>query len=160
MSTTFKHDPIRELSEIRDQLSYTKRLGFLFGAGTSKSMGIPDIATLTNNVEDALNGDEKSNYQSIKKSLDKDSQHIEAILNQVRLVRQITKDDGKKSFDGLSGEKAKILDKSICDEIYKIISSAESKADLAVSKSFIGWLNWVSRDFTKEIFTTNYDLIF
>lgn len=160
MSTTFKHDPIRELSEIRNQLSYTKRLGFLFGAGTSKSMGIPDIATLTNNVEDALNGDEKSNYQTIKKSLDKDSQHIEAILNQVRLIRQITKDDEKKSFDGLSGEKAKTLDKGICDEIYKIILSAESKADLAVSKSFIGWLNWVSRDFTKEIFTTNYDLIF
>ena len=30
------HDPIRELSEIREQLSYTKRIGFLFGAGTSK----------------------------------------------------------------------------------------------------------------------------
>jgi len=160
MSTTFKHDPIRELSEIRNQLSYTKRLGFLFGAGTSKSMGIPDIATLTNNVEDALKAEEKSNYQSIKKSLDKDFQHIEAILNQVRLVRQITSDDKIKSFEGLTGEKAKILDKGVCDEIYKIISSAESKADLAVSKSFIGWLNWVSRDFTKEIFTTNYDLIF
>jgi len=38
----YTHDPLRELIEIRNQLSYTKRLGFLFGAGTSKAMGISD----------------------------------------------------------------------------------------------------------------------
>jgi hypothetical protein len=160
MTKIHKHDPLRELSEIRNQLSYTKRLGFLFGAGTSKAMGIPDIATLTQNVEDALKGEDKTNYQLIKKALDKDQQHIEAILNQVRLIRQITNDNSAKSFDSITGEKAKQLDKVICEEIYKIISLAEEKADLPVAKGFIGWLNWVSRDFTKEIFTTNYDLIF
>jgi|SRR5665647_1784363 len=160
MAVIHKHDPLRELSEIRNQLSYTKRLGFLFGAGTSTAMGIPDIATLTQNIEDALKGEDKTNYQSIKIALDKDSQHIEAILNQVRLIRQITNDNASKSFESINGQKAKQLDKTICEEIYKIISLAETKADLAVSKGFIGWLNWVSRDFTKEIFTTNYDLIF
>jgi hypothetical protein len=160
MSITHQHDPLRELSEIRNQLSYAKRLGFLFGAGTSKAMGIPDIVTLTQNVEDALKGEDKTNYQSIKMALDIELQHIEAILNQVRLIRQITNDNISKSFGSINGEKAKQLDKTICEEIYKIISLAETTANIAVSKSFIGWLNWVSRDFTKEIFTTNYDLIF
>ncbi len=156
----YKHDPLRELSEIRNQLSYTKRIGFLFGAGTSKAMGIPDIATLTKKVEDALKAEDKKNFQSIMKSLDKDLQHIEGVLNQVRLIRQITGDNKAKSYDSIDGEKAFKLDKSICDEIYKIISLAEAKVDLSDAKGFIGWLNWVSRDFTKEIFTTNYDLIF
>jgi hypothetical protein len=160
MGTMHKHDPLRELSEIRNQLSYTKRIGFLFGAGTSKAMGIPDIATLTKNVEDALIGEDKKNFKSIMKSLEKDLQHIEGVLNQVRLIRQITSDNKDKSYDSINGEKAFKLDKSICEEIYKIISIAETKVDLSVAKGFIGWLNWVSRDFTKEIFTTNYDLIF
>lgn len=160
MTKAHKHDPLRELSEIRNQLSYTKRLGFLFGAGTSKAMGIPDIISLTKSVEDALKDENKTNYLLVKKSLDASSQHIEAILNEVRLIRQITKNDKAKSFDSITGDKAQQLDKAICDEIYKIISNAESTADLAVAKSFIGWLNWVSRDFTKEIFTLNYDLIF
>ncbi len=161
MSTTIHtHDPLRELSEIRNQLSYTKRLGFLFGAGTSKSMGIPDISALTTKVENALKDVNKKNYLSIKGGLDKEMQHIEAILNQVRLIRQITSDNKAKSFDKITGEQAKQLDKAICDEIYKIIIKAENTADFTIAKGFIGWLNWVSRDFTKEIFTTNYDLIF
>ncbi|MCX6168697.1 MAG: SIR2 family protein [Ignavibacteriales bacterium] len=160
MSTMLDHDPLRELGEIRNQLSYTKRLGFLFGAGTSKAMGIPDIATITQTVEDELKSDDKNNYVAIKKTLEKDLQHIEAILNQVRLIRQITSDNKTNSYDGLNGERAKQLDKAICEAIYKIISSAEIKADLSIAKGFISWLNWISRDFTKEIFTTNYDLIF
>ena len=51
----FKHDPLRELTEIRNQLSYSKRIGFLFGAGTSKAMGISDISGLTRQVEEKLN---------------------------------------------------------------------------------------------------------
>lgn len=160
MSTIHKHDPLRELSEIRNQLSYSKRLGFLFGSGTSKAMGIPDITNLTQNVEDVLKNENKKYYQLIKDGLDSDAQHIEAILNQVRLIRQITSDKKTKSFDRINGEKAKQLDKAVCEEIYKIISIAETKADLTIAKGFIKWLNWVSRDFTKEIFTTNYDLIF
>ena len=31
--------------------------------------------------------------------------------------------------------------------------------DLSITMKFVIWLNWLSRDFTKEVFTTNYDLI-
>lgn len=154
-----KHDPLRELNEIRNQLSYSKRIGFLFGAGTSKAMGIPDIGELTKRVESKVNGELKSKFDIIKNGLDKDVQHIEAILNQIRLIRQITSDSIEKSFDNVSGDDSKELDKTICNEIYSIISNEEAKADINVAKRFIGWLNWLSRDFPKEIFTTNYDLI-
>jgi hypothetical protein len=154
------HDPLRELIEIRNQLSYTKRLGFLFGAGTSKAMGISDLATLTKKVEESLNLDHKKLFLKIKNSLDEDLQNIEAILNQVRLIRQIAHDKKSNSYDGISGDEAKKLDKVICNKIYDIISTEETKSDINIAKKFIGWLNWMSRDFVKEIFTTNYDLIF
>jgi len=155
----YTHDPLRELIEIRNQLSYTKRLSFLFGAGTSKAMGISDIATLTKKVEAALDKTAKNIFSKIKGDLEKDSQHIEAILNQVRLIRQITKDDSKKKYNDITGDVCQKLDKDICNKIYEIISSEEEAADLKTAKKFIGWLNWMSRDFIKEIFTTNYDLI-
>jgi hypothetical protein len=153
------HDPIRELSEIREQLSYTKRIGFLFGAGTSKAIGLPDIADLTLLIEKALSTEEEKYYGVIKDSLPEGLKHIEGILNKARLIRKITDDSKDKSFDGINGENAKNLDKNICDEIYDIIFKAESAANIDVSRKFITWLNHLPRDFSKEIFTTNYDLI-
>ena len=61
----FKHDPLRELTEIRNQLSYSKRIGFLFGAGTSKAMGISDISGLTRQVEEKLNATLKPKFEII-----------------------------------------------------------------------------------------------
>lgn len=153
------HDPIRELSEIREQLSYTKRIGFLFGAGTSKAIGLPDIADLTKLIDEALSAEEKKYYGIIKDSLPVGLNHIEGILNKVRLIREITDESQAKSFDGINGENAKNLDKKICDEIYDIIFKAESSANIDVSRKFITWLNHLPRDFSKEIFTTNYDLV-
>lgn len=153
------HDPIRELSEIREQLSYTKRIGFLFGAGTSKAIGLPDIADLTLLIDDALSAEEKKHYGIIKDSLPEGLKHIEGILNKTRLIRKVTEDSKDKSFDKINGENAKNLDKNICDEIYDIIFKAESAANIDVSRKFITWLNHLPRDFSKEIFTTNYDLI-
>lgn len=154
-----KHDPLRELSEIRNQLSYSKRIGFLFGAGTSKSIGISDIAELTKKIENGLEKDNEEKFKIIKDGLDADSKHIEAILNQIRLIRQITGDSKSKSFEKVTGDDAKNLDKTICNDIYNIISEEESKANINVVKRFIGWLNWLSRDYPKELFTTNYDLV-
>lgn len=155
----YKHDPLRELTELRNQLSYSKRIGFLFGAGTSKAIGISDIAELTKKIEGNLIKGDKEKFVIIKEALHKDEQHIEAILNQIRLIRQITSDSKSKSFEKVTGEDAKKLDKAICDHIYKIITDDESKANIKVVKRFIGWLNWLSRDFPKELFTTNYDLV-
>lgn len=153
------HDPLRELSEIREQLSYTKRVGFLLGAGTSKAMGLPDITDLTKSIEEKLGDEDKINYDKIKASLSDDLKHIEGILNLVRLIRKLTNDNKDKSYDKITGENAKNLDKNICNAIYDILMEKEKSAELDTSKDFIKWLNHLPRDYSKEIFTTNYDLI-
>lgn len=51
-----KTNIIREIQELKNQLSYSKNVGFFFGAGTSTALGIPNIAQLTSGVEDTLTG--------------------------------------------------------------------------------------------------------
>ena len=65
-----KTNIIREIQELKNQLSYSKNVGFLFGAGTSTALGIPNIAQLTNSVEDSLLADLKPHFSTIKKDLE------------------------------------------------------------------------------------------
>lgn len=60
---------IREIREIKNQLSYSKNIGFLFGAGTSCALGIPNITQLTENVERSLTGDFLKCFTIIKEDL-------------------------------------------------------------------------------------------
>jgi len=46
-----KFNLVREIRELKNQLSYSKKYGFFFGAGTSCALGVPNIATLTTEVE-------------------------------------------------------------------------------------------------------------
>lgn len=59
----------------------------------------------------------------------------------------------------MNGEDAKNLDIQICNKICSVLQEEERTADLQYTKKLAGWLNWVSSDFVKEIFTTNYDLV-
>ncbi len=156
-----KLDVVKEIRELKTQLAYSKKTGFLFGAGTSCSLGLPSIATLTSQVESGLSGDVLTNFKVLRDDLKASAKNvnIEHILNQVRRVRELTGDHASRDYLKVSGEAAKNLDKQICTQIYDIITKAEEKADLGTPKQFLAWLNILSRDFSKEIFTTNYDLI-
>ncbi len=167
ISSTARHDPMKELGEIRNQISYSKRVGFFFGAGTSKAIGISDIAELTTKVRAQLTQEQEKQLAIVEKCfLQKEVEKnlklrsIEDFLNQVRLIRQITFDDENKNYDGISGAAAKLLDTTLCKTIYNIISSEEKVADISPTKMFMTWLDWFNRDFPKELFTTNYDLVF
>ena len=157
-------DIIREVNEFRNQISLIKRVGFFFGAGTSMALGISGIYKLTEKVEETLKPDDKKYYLEIKESLKSHATifpvNIEDILNQLRLIRQITRENEIKMYEGINGNIAKHLDVTICDSIYKIISAEAVSIDLNVTQQLMSWINWLTRDFTKEIFTTNYDLIF
>jgi hypothetical protein len=158
METQIQHDLVKEINEIRNQVSYSKRIGFLLGAGTSKSVGISDIGALTSNIDENLKL-QKTEFDKLKFDDDHKPKNIEDILNQVRLIRQITEDKSSKNFEGITGEDSKKLDQEICNTIYDILCKEEVAADLNPIKILLTWLNWLSRDFTKEIFTTNYDLL-
>ncbi|MGE4274209.1 MAG: SIR2 family protein [Desulfitobacterium sp.] len=153
---------MREIREIKTQLSYSKNVGFLFGAGTSCALGIPNIAALTEAVEKSLTGDYLKCFNIIKNDLQSPSSKpisIEDILNQVRRIRDITSDQDDKNYLSVCGKDAKGLDIEICDNIYKIISEKEHVASLDDTKRFFAWLDLQNRDYSKEVFTTNYDLI-
>jgi hypothetical protein len=153
---------IREIMELKTHLSYSKNIGFFFGAGTSCALKIPNVEQLTSEIEKILKDDFKKNFDIIKKDLEtfltSRKVNIEDILNHVRRIRDIT-GESTKDYQGVSGEAAKKLDKEICTHIYNIILEKEKAADLNTTKKFFSWLNILNREFSKEVFTTNYDLI-
>jgi hypothetical protein len=159
-----KSNIIREIQELKNQLSYSKNVGFFFGAGTSTALGIPNIAQLTKGVEDSLKDDLLKIYLIIKKDLETTfpdkTINIEDILNQIRRIREITGEKKDKKYIEVNGELAKILDIEICNKIHHILSEKEKTADIKNTKKLMAWMNMQNRDYSKEIFTSNYDLIF
>lgn len=155
---------VREVRELKSQLSYAKKIGVFLGAGTSCALGLPNIAKLTTDIESSLQGASKTAFDIVKGDLETKaagiySISIEDILNQVRRIREITSDDNKRDFLTVTGAAAKQLDLDICKKIYELIDIEEAKADLAVPKRFFAWLSMQNRDYVTEIFTPNYDLI-
>ena len=131
-TTMNKISIIKEIRELQNQLSYSKNIGFFFGAGTSTALGIPNIAQLTTKVEDALENGEKGHFikvkEDLKSTLDKDDINIEDILNHIRRIREITGEKKDKEYLEIDGESAKKLDIEICKNIYKILSEKEKEA--------------------------------
>lgn len=157
-----KINVIREIRELKTHLSYSKNIGFFFGAGTSCALGIPNVEQLTTGIEAKLTGDFLANFKLVKTDLETiittRKVNIEDILNQIRRIRELTGETAKV-YEGVSGENAKLLDKEICTIIYDIIVDKESIANIDKTKKFFAWLSLLNRDFSKEVFTTNYDLI-
>lgn len=85
--------------------------------------------------------------------------NIEDILNQLRRIRELTKESETKTYQGVCGKDVAAVDEDICKTIYRIITEKESGATLDSTKRFFAWYNLLNRDFTKEVFTTNYDLV-
>lgn len=157
-----KINVIREVRELKTHLSYSKNIGFFFGAGTSCALNIPNVEQLTFGIESKLKGDHLANFKLVKTDLETNittrKVNIEDILNQIRRIRELT-GETTKEYQGVSGTNAKLLDKEICNIIYDIIAEKEKVADIEKPKKFFAWLSLLNRDFSKEIFTTNYDLI-
>ncbi|EHI96773.1 hypothetical protein CDLVIII_0030 [Clostridium sp. DL-VIII] len=151
-----------EVLNVEKLIQHAAKIGFFFGAGTSMSFKLPGIFELTERVEEeiSLKDEYKILLQSIKSIYGEGKKiTIEDILNHTRLVREITRDSIEKSFDGISGEVAKRIDKEICRIIYEIISKKETQVDSSLLTKFVSWLNWLPSNEYKEIFTPNYDLL-
>ena len=157
-----KINVIREIRELKTHLSYSKNIGFFFGAGTSCALGIPNVEQLTTGIEAKLTDDFLTNFKLVKTDLEtiitSRKVNIEDILNQIRRIRELT-GETSKIYEGVSGENAKLLDKEICTIIYDIIAEKEAIAEIENTKRFFAWLSLLNRDYSKEVFTTNYDLI-
>ena len=153
--TMTKFDVLREIRELKNHLSYSKNIGFFFGAGTSCALGIPDIATLTRDVEAALDGNSVKIFRVVKDDLATLTKtravNIEDILNQLRRIRELTKESETKTYLEVCGKDAMTVDGEICRAIYKLITEKESSASLATTKRFFAWYNLLTRDIEYEL---------
>ena len=182
MNLKSEFDVLKEINEIRTQLSFSKRMSFFLGAGTSMALGIPGIVGLTNQVYEQLQNDQKDAYKKVREDLATESSAeptIEHILNQLRLIREITREKPSKSYSGITGEDAKNLDVAICNQIYSVLSKKEGEItslgegirgnignktnpsadsvehetnNLEVIEKFLSWYSLTVVDYEKEIF--------
>lgn len=158
-----KMNVIHHINELKKVLSYSRRIGFFFGAGSSCAFNLPNIAELTKEVEESLGTDEQAIYKIAADDIaslngGKDAT-IEDILNYIRQIRALTNDSEVREYNGITGDKANNLDKKICQEIYGIISKKEDIADIKELRKFFAWYDAATSGYIKEVFTTNYDML-
>lgn len=170
-----KHDPSEYIRGIQQILiSDKKKIGFLFGAGSSlawkneKSLTVPAIGKMTSEIVAEVgkgNKKYKEAFVQIEKELGTDNFNIEIILSNL---------EQKYSFIG-GGTLNKLNQKEFADLIQKIKAEVRKKVSVhsekgkivtkdvvseLVQTDFANWIGQAERKFPIEIFTTNYDFLF
>ena len=157
MTVQTEFDPLREANELRSQLASEKRrLAFLFGAGTSQSVGLDGLAGLTIAVGKDLKPDERKVYEGVLK-LDNPGT-LETVLNRLRLCRELVGVDETRTIDGITGKQAIVLERLICASVQQRVG-IEPPGGVTPHFIFGHWVKSLDRSFPVEIFTTNYDLL-
>ena len=164
------HDPREHIRGVYQILiSDKKRIGFLFGAGSSFATGlssvcVPTITEMTRRVVD----DVKSNSPSfskavteIQKELGEGAFDIESLLSNIEAKRAVI-GDGK--LNGLDAAGFSNLAGLVKTQVVKLVSVektlvAEDRGKLSHSK-LSNWIDNARRRFPAELFTTNYDYLF
>ncbi|GBD95934.1 hypothetical protein BMS3Abin06_00814 [bacterium BMS3Abin06] len=167
-----KHDPrefVRGLQQIL--ISDSKRIGFLFGAGTSmsskrgrsKDSVIPGVKEMTKIVVDKIGQD---NFKKALKQIEEELSatdmgfQIEYILSCIIQKEQVV---GKETLCGLKKEEFEALRKYIEKEIIEVVS-VHKKRELFIKDllhcDFALWVSHAARKNPVELFTSNYDYLF
>lgn len=166
------HDPSEYIKGLLQILaSDKKRIGFLFGAGTSLSnshigVTVPAIAQLTDQIVKKFDDNPvyKEALSEIKSELGENRFTIEQILSNLE-SKKLLVSSGK--LNGLTKAQFEKLIQQIKDKILDNVSihkaffgdNPKSITDTAHYK-FAQWIGRVSRKNPIEIFTTNYDFLF
>ncbi|WP_185218712.1 SIR2 family protein [Sphingobacterium mizutaii] len=171
-----KHDPSEYIRGIQQILiSDKKKIGFLFGAGSSlayksdKSLTVPAIGKMTSEiVEEVGNGNKKYKeaFVQIKEELGNDNFNIETILSNLEQKHTFI---GKGTLNELDQKEFAALIQKVKTEVRRKVSVHKNKEDKIVAKNvvselvqtdFANWIGQAERKFPIEIFTTNYDFLF
>jgi len=148
------HDPERFVSDFLRKLGERRRhVAFLFGAGTSKAAGLPDIAELAAQVGELL-VDQPDLQDAYRKLIQ--GRNIQEVLTRARLVSSLL-EGTSQTIDSLDAEAASRLDRAICSAISSIVSKEPETTQ--IHRSFAGWLGRAGHDSPVEVFTINYDLL-
>ncbi|MBO0323182.1 SIR2 family protein [Muricauda sp. CAU 1633] len=171
----FSHDPSEYIRGIQQILiSDKKKIGFLFGAGSSltkkneKSLTVPAIEKLTQDIVTELGGEEakyKKAFNEIEEELGSNKFNIETILSNLEqkalFIGSATLNSlNKQEFEDLICKiKKGIRDKVSVHLKDGSIVDKDTVVEL-VQTDFANWIGQAERKFPIEIFTTNYDFLF
>lgn len=167
---SFTHDPREHIRGIHQILiSDKKRIGFLFGAGSSFATGIPTIyvpaiSEMTNRVVTQVGSGSPEftpALNEIQKEIGDTEFNIESLLSSIEAKRAVI---GNGTLNGLNARGFSTLADLVKTHVVKLVSvhdllPSESRVKLAHSK-LSSWISKARRRFPAEIFTTNYDYLF
>jgi len=169
------HDPSEYIRGIQQILiSDKKKIGFLFGAGSSlakkgeTSLTVPAIGKMTAEIVSELS-DKDANYkrafEEIKDELQEINFNIETILSNLEqkytfIGKNILNTLNKDQFFDLIKEIKKGVRKKV--SVHKIDDKIVNKevVNELVQTDFANWIGQAERKYPIEIFTTNYDFLF
>lgn len=170
------HDPSEYIRGIQQILiSDKKRIGFLFGAGSSlsikseKSLTVPAIGQMTIEIVNKVSEVEvkyKTALDEIKQELGEKNFNIETILSNLEqkatFIGAGTLNSLKKiDFENLIIEIKKNVKKMV--SVHKVESTKIATKEIVnelVQSDFANWIGQAERKYPIEIFTTNYDFLF
>jgi hypothetical protein len=164
------HDPreyIRGIHQIF--ISDKKRIGFLFGAGTSFGTGlsaiqIPAIAKMTALVIaelEKISPKIKKALGEIKTEIGEVNFNIESLLSTLESKKDVI---GAGTLNGLRLAEFVDLVKAVKTQVKTLVSIHEKLSDADIPKlahcNVASWISKARRTFPAEIYTTNYDYLF
>jgi hypothetical protein len=166
------HDPREHIRGIHQILiSDKKRIGFLFGAGSSFATGlsnvcVPAIEKMTTTIVAEVEAHSPAFATAVKEiraetELSKVAFNIESLLSSIEAKRAVI---GNGQLNGLDSDGFSKLATLVKTQVVKLVSVHESlqpedRAKLAHAH-LANWVSKARRRFPAEIFTTNYDYLF
>ncbi len=170
------HDPSEYIRGIQQILiSDKKKIGFLFGAGSSlatkneTSLTVPAIGKMTSEIVDEIGKLEtkyKTALEEIKEELGEKSFNVETILSN---LEQKVLFIGKGTLNSLNKDEFAGLIQEIKKGVRKKVSVHKKEDEKIVTKDivselvqtdFANWIGQAERKYPIEVFTTNYDFLF
>lgn len=166
------HDPREHIRGIHQILiSDKKRIGFLFGAGSSFATGLPDVYVpaidkMTEIIIAKVEAHSPELGTAVKEiqveaGLAKVPFNIESLLSSIEAKRAVI---GVGTLNGLDSDGFSALANLVRTQVVKLVSVHEllqeqDRAKLAHAR-LSNWVLKARRRFPSEIFTTNYDYLF
>ncbi len=164
------HDPREHIRGIYQILiSDKKRIGFLFGAGSSFASGIPSvrvpaISDMTSQIVTGVKANSTefaSAVDEIREEIGDTLFNIESLLSSIEAKRAVI---GGGTLNGLTSSDFTNLSAFVKKEVVELVSVHKrlplvDRKNLAHSK-FSSWVSKARRRHPAEIFTTNYDYLF
>lgn len=170
------HDPSEYIRGIQQILiSDKKKIGFLFGAGSSlakkneTSLTVPTIYKMTSEIVEEIGNSSKkykTALEEIKEELGEKNFNVETILSNIEQKFSII---GKGTLNSLNRDEFAELIKEIKKGVRKKVSVHKNEDEKIVTKDivselvqtdFANWIGQAERKYPIEVFTTNYDFLF